>query len=219
MELPPTGTKDWYWNYGVKLLFISRDSPYDEEIWISEGSRFSDDVAGERDLGRLALDNLPRIGEIVTVPGIHSYWTVACVLRYIDDASAALSLAYDVLEAWQGRPMLFGATLLLIDQNVPLDRERTCIYVGVEERLVGIIGPDRVFRVLQPAGGADFTWGYSGEGPRTLAASILSHHLGYQPEREIAEAYSRDKLQHIPRGQPFVIRSKEIDEWLRSQVH
>ena len=69
-------------------------------------------------------------------------------------------------------------------------------------------------RDLFPYSG-DFSWGYSGTGPKFLAASILGHYFGgtrsptIEQQRRLVATISR-----IPEYQPFDISSEDIDALL-----
>jgi hypothetical protein len=114
--------------FSADLLFISRDSAYDEAVSI--GSRYAAGASGAENSNRITLDDLPKVGEIVVVPGSNSYWTVAGVLRHISDTHSLLSQIDELSDTWEGPLTLFAASLLLIEQTVSLDAEFPNLYVG-----------------------------------------------------------------------------------------
>jgi hypothetical protein len=201
-------------NYRVRFLFITRDSPYSEEISISDGREMT---GGKSD--DIALDHLPHVGEIVVVPGSNTYWTIAGILMPIADIRSSRSLADEYSKIMGGALTLSSATLLLIDQAIPVDAEFPDLYVGWEDHLVGVIGSDLVFRVLSPAAGtSQFSWGYEGTGPQNLAKSILFHHMQVPVQNNLAAAYCLAQIAPLAKNKPFVFRARDIEQWLRSQT-
>jgi hypothetical protein len=82
-----------------------------------------------------------------------------------------------------------------------------------------VIGPERVFRVLAPAAGtSQFSWGYEGTGPLNLAKSILFHHLQVPVQDHLVLAYCLAQIASLAKNQPFVIRGREVEQWLRGQT-
>lgn len=199
-------------NFHVRFLFISRDSPYRETISITNGSQMT---GGKSD--DIALDLLPHTGEIVVVPGSNTFWTVAGVLRPIDDIRSARAFADEHFKTFGALPFA-SVTLLLLDQSLPVDAQFPALYVGWEDHLVGVIGPELVFRMLAPAAGtSQFSWGYEGTGPLNLAGSILFHHLQVPVQDNLVKAYCLAQIASLAKNQPFVMRAREVEQWLRSQ--
>lgn len=206
--------------YSVNFLFITKPSAYDDTIKISRGREFMENnAAPDAVMTPVALDDLPRAGDIVRVKGSNNYWTLAGVLRRIGDMHEALAFIEEYPLLSGPTPTLFSVTLLLVEQTVPLNAENPYLYFGWEDCLVGVIGVDRVLRVLSPAGRAyRFNWGYTGNGPVSLAESILVHHTGAPVDYNVALAYCKAVIAQLPKDGPFVMRSVDIDQWLRSQM-
>lgn len=205
--------------YSARFLFITKPSPYNDRILISRGREFLSDYAPADAVMTLSLDDLPRAGDIVTVPGSNSYWTMAGVLRPISETRETLAFIDEHPALFGSPPVLFSVTLLLVEQTVPLNAENPYLYFGWEDCLVGIIGADRVLCVLSPAGRAfRFGWGYTGNGPVSLAESILVHHSGASVDYNVALTYCKAVIAQLPKDEPFVLRSADVAQWLLSQA-
>jgi len=80
------------------------------------------------------------------------------------------------------------ATILLCDYNLYVDDYLVNLYVGFVVGfvgLVGVIGPDRIFKALRSTEWSHFTWGYTGRGPGHLSRATLFHHLGEMPDKDL----------------------------------
>ena len=157
-------------------------------------------------LGAFVSDSLPAVGELVHFE--NTYWTVAGVLRRLDP-----------LDGMKDDPIQWmSARVILLDHCLLLDEICPYLFVGLEDGLVGVIGYERVFRLLWPVRASGlFNWGYLGTGPWYLAEAILYHITGNKPEASQQKSFTLDILNPLLMNTPMVIRPKDIALWLEAQ--
>lgn len=101
-----------------------------------------------------------------------------------------------------------------------LDGDRRVVVAEQEPGQPEIRKGELTHHVLHSPDG--FNWGYSGSGPTELARCILIDHLGNGGEKEmdayphVVRAFRESFLTPVPAGQPWVLRSVDIDAWLRA---
>ena len=156
--------------YDVRFMFVHH-SYCDGEIELCEGvTAFVDE---NEFYESVKLFDLPNVGDIMKVPGTDTLQVVSCVIRRPE-------LALDVFPP--------TATILLCDYNLYVDDYLVNLYVGFVVGfvgLVGVIGPDRIFKALRSTEWSHFTWGYTGRGPGHLSRATLFHHLGEMPDKDL----------------------------------
>jgi hypothetical protein len=192
------GMKHMY--YDVRFMFIDQYSG--EGIELFEGEGVAKIVGEDRFYHSVKLFDLPNVGDIMKVRGSGLLWIVSCVIRRPE-------LALDSFPS--------TATILLCDHNLYVDNYFPNLYVGLlvdDDPLVGVIGPDRIFKTLRGTKFSGFGWGYRGTGPVHLSESILLHHLGQMPDKDLVLDFERSLLAALDVSKPFIIESKQIDEWI-----
>ena len=63
--------------------------------------------------------------------------------------------------------------------------------------------------------GSGFEWSYDGAGPKNLAAAILTDYLGRRPHSWIIDRFVSQVIAQLDVAKPWVMRSAEIDAWLK----
>jgi len=188
--------------YDVRFMFVYH-SYHDGEIELCEGVTAF--VADKEFYESVKLFDLPNVGDIMKVPGTDILWVVSCVIRRPE-------LALNVFPS--------TAIILLCDYNLYVHDYFPNLYVGFTVGfvgLVGVIGPDRIFKALRSTEESNFTWGYIGGGPGHLSRAILFHRLGEMPDKDLVLDFEKSFIATLPKDKPFVIKARQIDEWINSR--
>lgn len=189
--------------YDVRFMFIDQYSG--EGIELLEGEGVAKIVGEDRSYHSVKLFDLPNVGDIMQVKGSGVLWIVSCVIRHPE-------VALDFFPS--------KATILLCDYNLYVDNYCPNLYIGFlvgDDPLIGVIGPDRIFKTLRSTRFSGFGWGYGGGGSMHLSESILLHHLGQMPDEDLVFDFERSFIVTLQFKKPFVIESKQIDEWINSR--
>jgi len=190
-------------HYDVRFMFIDQYSG--EGIELFEGEGVARIVGEDTSCHSVKLFDLPNVGDIMKVPRSNVLWIVSCVIRRPEVAPDAFPST---------------ATILLCDYNLYVDNDFPDLYIGFlfgSDPLIGVIGPDRIFKTLRSTRLSGFGWGYRGGGPQHLSESILLHHLGEMPDKDLVLNFERSFIATLQNQKPFVIKARQIAEWINSR--
>lgn len=118
-----------------------------------------------------------------------------------------------------------SATVLLCQWNL-YRPEKTELYVGIDNFMIGVLKEDLILRPVMPNKMAErggFAWGYNGWGPNNLGRVLLREATGLDTEskgisQNTANNFEEAFIQPLTQNTPFVIQGRDIRLWAKKNL-
>ena len=88
---------------------------------------------------------------------------------------------------------------------------------GPDGRLrVGVLQGAVLTPLPLPAGGTEPSWGHQGPGAQTLAAAVVTHATGHQPDPQLVELFAKEVIDPVT-GDELELPATQVHAWLARQ--